>query len=106
MSGKGFDENSVKIVRALNSDARRSLLRLAQDKPMTALEFHKKMETSEFYHSYKESTYKDLQMLVETGLVEKYRDGNSDILYRSRVDQIILDLDNMKVEIVYRESPV
>jgi Fe2+ or Zn2+ uptake regulation protein len=98
------EENELaNVMRALDSSVRRMIMLLALEGPKTSLDYKEKLVESGFDVKYKESVYKDLQLLVDAGLVEKYYDKEKKaIVYGSRIDSVVFDL--MKWSIYLKED--
>ncbi len=81
------------VMRALDSDVRRMLMLQALDGAKTSLEYKDELLKHGYDIKYKESIYKDLQLLVDAGLVEKYYDKEKKaIVYGSKIDTVVFDL--------------
>jgi Fe2+ or Zn2+ uptake regulation protein len=69
------------------------IMLLALDGPKTSMDYKEELVKRGYDIKYKESIYKDLQLLVEAGLVEKYYDKEKKaIVYGSKVDTVVFDL--------------
>jgi predicted transcriptional regulator len=87
------ESNLAYVMRALDSNVRRMIMLLALDGPKTSMDYKEELVKRGYDIKYKESIYKDLQLLVEAGLVEKYYDKEKKaIVYGSKVDTVVFDL--------------
>jgi len=87
------ESNLAYVMRALDSNVRRMIMLLALDGPKTSMDYKEELVKRGYDVKYKESIYKDLQLLVEAGLVEKYYDKEKKaIVYGSTVDTVVFDL--------------
>ena len=100
MLKKESDNQTALILRALDSDLRRELLRIAAMSPLDAEGYYKAIAERGFNIRYKESVYKELQFLVEAGMIEKFYDVKSKkILYRIALSRVSIHLPTMEVSI-------
>ena len=96
---KEIDSKTALIARALDSDLRRELLKIAFEGTLDAEGFYNAIVAQGFNIKYMESVYKELQTLVEVELLDKYYDVKTKkILYGPKVSQIIIDVRTMKTE--------
>lgn len=87
-------------MRALDSPARRMLMLLAVEGAKTSEEYRQELLKRGYEVRFKESIYKDLQMLVDAGLVQKYYDKESKaIVYSSGVTTVVFDLLRWSLEL-------
>ncbi len=101
MLAKEIGDKTALVSRALNSDLRRELLKVAFDGPLDAEGFYNAVASRGFSIKYVESVYKELQNLVEAGLLDKYYDLKSKkIFYRLKASQIVIDVRTMQTEIM------
>ena len=101
MLRKELDSKTALILRALDSDLRRELLKIALEGPFDADGFYNAVINRGFNIRYKESVYKELQTLVQASLLDKYYDVKSKkILYRLKSGRVVVDIKTMETEIM------
>lgn len=84
--------------RALDSHLRRELLSIAQEGPMSSQQYFDEVTRRDFGIKYKESVYKELQLLVDSGLMDKQYDKRSKtIVYSPTTKGIAFDTNKMEV---------
>ncbi len=104
MLEKELDGKTALILRALDSDLRRELLKIAIEGPLDADGFYNKIIDRGFNIRYKESVYKELQMLVQAELIDKFYDVQSKkILYRLKSERVVVDIKTMETDITTRQ---
>lgn len=104
MLDKELDGKTALILRALDSDLRRELLKIAIEGPLDADGFYTKVIDRGFNIRYKESVYKELQMLVQAELIDKFYDVQSKkILYRLKSERVVVDIKTMETDITTRQ---
>lgn len=85
--------NIGKVMRALDSPVRRMLLLLALEDPKPSQTYKEELLKRGFEIKYRESIYKDLQLLVDAELIHKYYDNETKaIVYGSNVSTVVFDL--------------
>ena len=86
------------LLRALDSELRRELIKIAYEEgALDADGYYNSVVARGFKIKYKESVYKELQLLVEAQLLEKYYDVKSKkIRYRLNASKVIIDLTSME----------
>jgi len=109
MSEKRTDENNLsQVMKALDSPIRRMLMLLALEGPKTSQGYKEELLKRGLEIKYKESIYKDLQLLVDAGLIQKYYDKEAKtIVYGSRIGTVVFDLLKWSLyleETVYERS--
>ncbi len=101
MLRKELDSKTALILRALDSDLRRELLKIALEGPLDADGFYNKVVDSGFNIRYKESVYKELQTLVQAELIDKYYDVQAKkILYRLKAGRVVVDIKTMETDVL------
>jgi len=101
MLRKELDSKTALILRALDSDLRRELMKIALQGPLDADGFYNKVVDSGFNIRYKESVYKELQTLVQAGLIDKYYDVQAKkILYRLKAGRVVVDIKTMETDVL------
>jgi Fe2+ or Zn2+ uptake regulation protein len=104
MLEKELDSKTALILRALDSDLRRELLKIAIEGPLDADGFYNKVIDRGFNIRYKESVYKELQMLVQAELIDKFYDVQSKkILYRLKSERVVVDIKTMEADLTTRK---
>jgi Fe2+ or Zn2+ uptake regulation protein len=89
------------IVRALDNDLRLLILDKLKGTPMTEKELFEKISKERPELKYRESLYRQVEMLVQAGLVRKYYDtGKRRICYTCDASHIFIDLNAMDANIV------
>ena len=89
-----------KILSTLNSATRREVLRIIAMEPKNVKEVFAALTQRGLKLKYRESVYKALQNLVDSGLVDKSYKENKGICYRLLVRKIELDLVEETVTMV------
>jgi len=101
MLEKELDSKTALILRALDSDLRRELLKIALEGPLDADGFYNKVLNSGFNIRYKESVYKELQTLVQADLIDKYYDVHAKkILYKLKSERVVVDIKTMETDLI------
>jgi hypothetical protein len=109
ISEERMEDNSLaQVMKALDSPVRRMIMLLALETPKTSQGYKEELLKRGLEIKYKESIYKDLQLLVEAGLIQKYYDKESKtIVYGSRIGTVVFDLMKWSLyleEAVYERS--
>lgn len=84
-----------KIANVLSSETNREIIKILRQKPMTNMEIYTRMKTKIVC---RESIFKALKKLVNTGLVEKFYDKKKRVRYRLFHSKYIIDLTKETVE--------
>ena len=101
MLRKELDSKTSLILRALDSDLRRELLKIALEGPLDADGFYNAVTNRGFNIRYKESVYKELQTLVQAELIDKYYDVKTKkILYRLKAGRVVVDIKTMETDVM------
>ena len=97
-----IENRTAIILRALDSEVRRELIKIALSKgPLDADNYYNEILARNFQIKYKESVYKELQLLVEAELLDKYYDIKSKkIKYKLSANKVIIDLKSMECHII------
>jgi len=97
-----------KIVRALDNDLRLLILDKLKGRAMTEKELFDELSKERPDVKYRESLYRQIEMLVQAGLVKKFYDmSKRRIGYSCEVNHVFIDLGAMDADIVTdRESKV
>lgn len=105
MVGTKAGEGSASVIRALNSGLRRELMKIGWERPMDRNGFYDALLSRGFDVDYPEFVYADLNKLVRAGLMEKYYNTRQKcIVYRSKVDKVVIDFNNIKVDLEVYEK--
>ena len=87
-----------KVVKALNSETRRKILRILTEEPKTVKEVAEALRKSYSINlKYRESVFKALERLVEADLVEKHYEKEKRVVYKLKKREIIVDLTEEEV---------
>ena len=90
-----------KIVRALDNDLRLLIIDKLKGIPMTEKELFQLLNKERPDLKYRESLYRQVEMLVQAGLVRKFYDTSKRrICYTCDASQIFIDLRAMEANIV------
>ncbi len=92
------ERKTALLLRALDSELRRELIKIAHEEgALDADGYYNEIVKKGFDIKYKESVYKELQLLVESELLEKYYDVKSKkIRYKLIVSKVIIDIRSME----------
>lgn len=86
------------VLSALNLPTRRLIVHLLSVKPMNVKEVMSGLSNKGLKIKYRESVYKNLEKLVECGLVEKFYDEKMGICYRLVKTNFKIDLARWTIE--------
>lgn len=87
------------VFRALDSELRRELLRILAKEPKDSIGCYEELANIGFIARHRETIYKELQILVEANLVEKFYDiKTKKILYKTAFESVSINLNSMKAE--------
>jgi Fe2+ or Zn2+ uptake regulation protein len=90
-----------KIVKALDNDLRLLILDKLKGTPMTEKELFEQLSKERPDLKYRESLYRQVETLVQAGLVKKFYDmGKRRISYACEASQVFIDLRAMDANIV------
>jgi Fe2+ or Zn2+ uptake regulation protein len=81
-----------KMLTALNIPARKALVQLLITEPKTVKELFKELPSKGISLKYRDSVYKNLEKLVDSGLVEKFYNDKKGICYQLWHQEILIDL--------------
>lgn len=98
MMSTEVERKTALLLRALDSELRRELIKIAHEEgALDADGYYNEIVKRGFSIKYKESVYKELQLLVEAELLDKYYDVKSKkIRYRLVANKIIVDIRSME----------
>lgn len=86
------------VAHALSSETRVRLLALLHQQPMTSSDAFDVYQATFDSPKYRESIYRELENLVEAGLVEKrYESGEKRLMYVVEQDIVCFDLETSNV---------
>lgn len=83
-----------KVIHALNSDTRRKILKILSDGPKNTSEVYSELSKIGAGPKYRESVYRSLEILVDSGLVQKIYHPDKGICYDFSVVKIEIDLSS------------
>jgi len=89
-----------KVISALNSKLRRDILKVLVDNPSTVGEVLDNLRNRGFNVKYRETVYRALEKLVDSGLVQKFYDGEKGICYRLSIRQIKIEIDKDSIDVI------
>jgi len=87
-----------KVIAALNSKLRREILSIVSKQPMPVIQVLKELKKRRFKVKYRETVYRALEKLVNSGLVEKCYIKEKGICYKLKVKIIKIDLIKGEIE--------
>lgn len=94
-----MDSSYVTVIRALNSPIRRMILRMCCDNSCSINELAEKLTAENIDYKSRDSLYKQTELLVAAGLLDKFYDVNKKaISYKNPVVEVIIDIENSTVE--------
>jgi len=85
-------------IEVLSQESAREILRILDDESKSVKEVFEEMKNSSSSLKYRESVFKSLERMVETGLVEKIKEENR-VRYRSLFSKINADLIEEKLDL-------
>lgn len=80
-----------KVIYALNSDTRRKILKILSDGPKNTFGVYSELSKIGAGPKYRESVYRSLEILVDSGLVRKIYHPDEGICYELLVVKIEID---------------
>lgn len=87
-----------KTISALNSKLRREILKIIAKEPMNVVQVLEELRKRKFDVKYRESVYRALEKLVDSGLAEKYYIKGKGLCYKLKIKIVKLDLINGEIE--------
>jgi Fe2+ or Zn2+ uptake regulation protein len=87
-----------KVISALNSELRREILKIISKEPMPVVQVLEELKKRKYDVKYRESVYRALEKLVDSGLVEKCYIKNKGLCYKLKVKIVKIDLSKSEVE--------
>lgn len=98
------ERQRVQILRALSYDVRIDIMKMLAENPLNMSNIFSATVGLGYDLKYKETLYKEVDMLVKADLVEKYYDNNKkEIIYKSRLSQVLIDVSTMEMRLDLRE---
>lgn len=88
-----------KVIGALNSGLRREILSILSKQPMTVLQVLEESKRRTSSVRYRETVYRALERLVDSGLVEKYYEKERGLCYRLVSSHITIEITKDSVDI-------
>lgn len=89
----------TEIGKALSSETRIKILRLLAESPQSSIETYEQYERKYEEGKHRETIYRELENLVEAGLLAKeYNQATSQIEYSFKHQQLLVDLSNISIE--------
>lgn len=102
-----MEDSYVTIIRALNSPIRRRVLQFSSDGAYSINELVEKFTKSNIEFGSRDSLYKQAELLVNAGLLEKFYDVNKKaISYKNLIVQLVIDIEHHNVEKMQEEKIV
>lgn len=88
----------TEVAHALSSRTRVRLMQIVLDSPVSSAEAFQRYQSQYDTPSHRESIYRELENLAETGLLEKrYESEEKELVYVARDDTVCLDMREMVV---------
>ena len=87
------------IIAALNSDIRREILMILFHGSMNVKDTMKELEHRGVGARYRETVYRALEMLSNSGLVEKHYEKERGLCYRLISSRIIVEIESKAINI-------
>jgi Fe2+ or Zn2+ uptake regulation protein len=88
-----------KIIGALNSGLRREILSILSKQPMTVLQVLEELKKRIGGVRYRETVYRALERLVDSGLVEKYYEKEKGLCYKLVSNCITIRINKDSIDI-------
>jgi Fe2+ or Zn2+ uptake regulation protein len=87
-----------RVISALNSEPRREILKIISKEPMPVIQVFEELKKKGHVVKYRESIYRALEKLVDSGLVEKCYIKDKGLCYKLKVKIVKIDLIKGEVE--------
>ena len=81
-----------KVIAALDSKLRREILSIMSEKPMTVIQVFEELKKRKIEVKYRETVYRALEKLVDSGLIEKYYEKEKGLCYKVSLTSITIDI--------------
>lgn len=88
-----------KVIGALNSGLRREILSILSKQSMTVLQVLEELKRRTGGVRYRETVYRALERLVDSGLVEKYYEKEKGLCYKLVSNCIMIRIEKDSVDI-------
>lgn len=89
--------DSAKVIAALDSSTRRSIISIIGDDKLKLDEIFKKLDKKDSGVKYRETVYRATEKLVDAGIVEKFYNNQKSVCYKVAVKKIEIDLVKSKI---------
>jgi len=86
------------VISALNSELRREILKIISKEPMRVIQVLEELKKRRIDVKYRESVYRALEKLVDSGLVEKCYIKDKGLCYKLKVKIVKIDLSKGEVK--------
>jgi Fe2+ or Zn2+ uptake regulation protein len=87
-----------KVISALNSELRREILKIISKEAMPVIQVLEELKKRKFDVKYRESVYRALEKLVDSGLVEKCYIKEKGLCYQLKAKIVKIDLTKGEME--------
>jgi len=102
-----MESSYVTIIRALNNPMRRIILRTICENPYSINDLEEKLDAENVDYKSRDSLYKQAELLVDAGLLEKFYDiKKKAITYNNPVTQVMIDIENLTVQMMKQERKI
>jgi len=88
-----------KIIGALNSGLRREILSILSKQPMTVLQVLEELKRRTSCVRYRETVYRALERLADSGLVEKYYEKEKGLCYKLVSNHVTINIAKDSVDV-------
>lgn len=100
-------EKFSSVLQALGSGRRREIVKIAAEGAINESAAYRRLVELGYNIKDRSYCYKDLQMLVSAGVLDKVYDNKSkSLLYKLNVDRIVIEPKTMKVDMEYSSREV
>jgi len=82
----------AKAISALDSPFRREILKILVERPVTVADVLSRLKAKGHVAKYRETVYRALEILVDSGLVEKYYDREKGLCYKLSLNRITIEI--------------
>lgn len=104
---EAVDEKFSSVLKALGSDRRREIVKIAAEGAIDESAAYSRLVELGYNIKDKSYCYRDLQMLVSAGVLDKVYDNKSkSVLYKLNVDRIVIEPKTMKIDMEYSSREV
>lgn len=93
-----------KVISALNSQLRMDILKVLVTTPKTVSEVLEDLRKKGIDITYRETAYRAIEKLVDSGLAQKFYEKQKGICYRLSTRQIEIKIDNDSITIILLDS--